>query len=155
MSKDLFFTCCIISLICAFAKHLLCAAGGDKAAKILSTSLSIIIVLLFCNSLTNQKIPKVELNNFSNNQNFENVSKDTLEKIYNLAEENAGKMLCAQINRKFQKLPFSCVVSINREEMQFNKIAIYFSISDNAISTYELKKYISNEYGINPEVIFS
>lgn len=155
MIKNTFLACAIIAVIGAAAKHFLNAAGGEKASKIVQLIIGIILLAVFFNALSGIEIPKINVIGTVGEEYYENISRDAMEEIYLSAEEMAANELKTKIADRFGKEPILCKVIIDREKLEFRSIEIYFSSDGTVISAYEVKKYISDTYGIGAEVIFS
>ena len=152
--KNTFLACAIISVIGAVAKLFLKASGGERAAKILHVILGAVLLATFFNAIYGIEIPLINISDTNSSEYYEHIGEKALENMYISAEEMASAKIKDEISEKFKAEPVFCKAEIDRETLEFKTIEIYFSSSNQFISSYEVKKYISDTYGFSQEVIF-
>lgn len=152
--REWFIASVALSIAFGFVKLILESTGGSRALHTLRAIFGILIISLPLGTIELERITLPELSYEDKSEYYTSLRGETLTEIFILTENELSHKLGEELKARFGKAPLRCTVKVNQETFALSDIQIFYSLGDPLISTYEIKNYIYNAYGVRAEVHF-
>lgn len=152
--KTVFYSSMILAFIGAFLHFLSDAAKQRKLTEALRILIALLLVLTWRDGFVRQTLPSLPQISETDDSAFAEIAEKTNEEICIQVENALSEELQADLTERYSFPPVSCTFCLDRESYLPVKITVTYP-GEKAISGYAVKKYVTEKYHAETEVIFA
>ena len=146
--------CIIISVLGAVYRLIIASMGSDTLLKVFGMAMNLVIAVSVVSILSGQgeAFPNVTFE--SSSDSFQSLSDSMMEKVYSEAETRLEQEILSDLETEFGLETSGCRVTLDRETLELITIEIDLLPEDMLVSTYAVKQFLGEKYGVKAEVRF-
>lgn len=152
--KDAMLLCTLIAVLGALLRFIAETAGGKTAEKLIGMVTGLLIILtLIEGSIGNMNL-RITFVVEEREEDFNTLAEETFDAVCAEAETRLSESLAEELELAFGATVESCSVTIDRKTLNASGATVVFCKKDFLIGSYEVKKYIYDQFGVEAEVFF-
>lgn len=146
--------CILIAILGAVYRLIVASMGSDTLAKAFGIVMNLVIAATVIGMLGGQggTLPQVALEN--NADYFQSLSDSMMETVYIDAETKLEQEILSDLKKEFDLEAPGCTITLDRETLELTTIRIDLAAEDMLVSTYAVKQFLKEKYGVRAEVYF-
>ncbi len=146
--------CIIISILGAVYRFIIVSMASDALLKVFGMAMNLVIAVSVISMLSGQgeTFPNVTFE--STTDSFQSLSDSMMERIYSEAETKLEQDILSDLKMEFGLETSGCRVTLDRETLELVAIEIDLPSEDMLVSTYAVKQFLGEKYGVKAEVRF-
>ena len=144
--------CILIAILGAVYRLIVASMGSDTLAKAFGIVMNLVIAATVIGMLGGQggTLPQVVLEN--NADYFQSLSDSMMEMVYTDAETKLEQEILSDLKKEFGLEAPGCTITLDRETLELTTIRIDLATEDMLVSTYAVKQFLKEKYGVRAEV---
>ena len=152
--KEAMFLCTAIAVLGALLRLFADTAGSKTAEKLIGTVTGFLIALTLAGAAVGNVDLQFSVTAEDREADFRSLSEETLDAVCAEAEIRLSESLAEELGHKFGAVPKSCTVTIDRKTLDAAAVTVVFDKKDFLVGSYEIKKYIGEQFDVETEVYF-